>query len=230
VTAGPRYLIVTADDFGMSPGVNEGVIRAHESGVVTAASLMVRGDSTADAAEYGKRSRRLSIGLHFDFGEWFWREGNWIPTRLSADPDDAAAVQREAERQLEEFLDWMSRPPSHLNSHQHFHRREPYRETLIGLSIRHGVPLREHGPIAFLGGFYGQTQEGAPLHEGISVDSFLRLASGIGPGATEIACHPSAMPENGSIYSQERVVELETLCDPRLRSGLETVSIKLTGF
>jgi len=32
-----RRLIVNADDFGMSPGVNDGIIRAHEHGVVTAA-------------------------------------------------------------------------------------------------------------------------------------------------------------------------------------------------
>jgi len=37
-----RYLIVNADDFGQSPGVNRGIIQAHEHGIVTSASLMVR--------------------------------------------------------------------------------------------------------------------------------------------------------------------------------------------
>ena len=37
-----RYLIVNADDFGQSVQVNQGIIHAHEHGIVTSASLMVR--------------------------------------------------------------------------------------------------------------------------------------------------------------------------------------------
>jgi predicted glycoside hydrolase/deacetylase ChbG (UPF0249 family) len=37
-----RIAIVNADDFGRTPGVNRGIARAHEEGVVTSASLMVR--------------------------------------------------------------------------------------------------------------------------------------------------------------------------------------------
>ena len=37
-----RYLIVNADDFGMGRGVNDGIIKSHEHGIVTSASLMVR--------------------------------------------------------------------------------------------------------------------------------------------------------------------------------------------
>ena len=36
-----RFLIVNADDFGLSEGVNRGIIEAHERGIVTSASLMV---------------------------------------------------------------------------------------------------------------------------------------------------------------------------------------------
>jgi hypothetical protein len=37
-----RALVVNAHDFGQSPGVNRGVVRAHEEGIVTSTSLMVR--------------------------------------------------------------------------------------------------------------------------------------------------------------------------------------------
>jgi len=42
MTAGTRFLIVNADDFGQSPGINRGIIKAHADGIVTSVSLMVR--------------------------------------------------------------------------------------------------------------------------------------------------------------------------------------------
>jgi hypothetical protein len=45
-----RYLIVNADDFGQSPGVNRGIIQGFDQGIVTSASLMVRWPAAAPAA------------------------------------------------------------------------------------------------------------------------------------------------------------------------------------
>ena len=52
-----RLLIVNADDFGLSPGVNAGVIEAHERGIVTSASLMVRWPRREQAAAYALEHR-----------------------------------------------------------------------------------------------------------------------------------------------------------------------------
>jgi hypothetical protein len=59
-------LIVNADDFGLSGGVNAGIMAAHEHGIVTSASLMVRWP----AARYAAGHPRMSLGLHLDLGEW----------------------------------------------------------------------------------------------------------------------------------------------------------------
>ena len=69
-------LIVNADDFGRSRGVNRGVIRAHEEGIVTSATLMVRWPDAREAADYA-RDRTLSVGLHLDLGEWIYQDGEW---------------------------------------------------------------------------------------------------------------------------------------------------------
>ena len=45
-----RHLIVNADDFGYSRGVNRGIIEAHERGIVTSASLMVKQPASEEAA------------------------------------------------------------------------------------------------------------------------------------------------------------------------------------
>ena len=60
----PRRVIVTADDFGLSPEVNEAVERAHREGVLTAASLMVGERAAPDAVAVARRNPGLAVGLH----------------------------------------------------------------------------------------------------------------------------------------------------------------------
>ena len=59
-----RQLIVSADDFGMSPGVNAGVLRAHQDGILTETSLMVAGNAAAEAVACALRTPSLGVGLH----------------------------------------------------------------------------------------------------------------------------------------------------------------------
>lgn len=59
-----RRVIFTADDFGLSEGVNEAVERAHREGVLTTASLMVAGPAAADAVRRAKTMPDLRVGLH----------------------------------------------------------------------------------------------------------------------------------------------------------------------
>jgi chitin disaccharide deacetylase len=57
-------LVVTADDFGLAPEVNDAVEAAHTRGILSAASLMVGAPATADAVARAKRLPRLRVGLH----------------------------------------------------------------------------------------------------------------------------------------------------------------------
>ena len=59
-----KYLIVTADDFGLADEVNRAVETAHVEGVLTAASLMVGAPAAAGAVETARRLPRLAVGLH----------------------------------------------------------------------------------------------------------------------------------------------------------------------
>ncbi|HEU4340947.1 MAG TPA: ChbG/HpnK family deacetylase, partial [Candidatus Binatia bacterium] len=63
-TTPAKYLIVNADDFGQSHGINRGIITAYGDGIVTSASLMVRWPAAADAAAYARKQPGLSVGLH----------------------------------------------------------------------------------------------------------------------------------------------------------------------
>ena len=59
-----KRLIVNADDFGLSPEVNAGVIRAHRDGILGSASLMVAEPAARAGAELAGHNPALDVGLH----------------------------------------------------------------------------------------------------------------------------------------------------------------------
>lgn len=59
-----RSLIVNADDFGLTPGVNRAIIEAHSTGLVSSATLMANGVGFDDAVQRAKAAPNLSIGCH----------------------------------------------------------------------------------------------------------------------------------------------------------------------
>lgn len=60
----PAQLIVNADDFGLTPGVNRALEALHQAGVVTSATLMATGAAFADAVEIARRNPGLGVGCH----------------------------------------------------------------------------------------------------------------------------------------------------------------------
>jgi predicted glycoside hydrolase/deacetylase ChbG (UPF0249 family) len=62
-----RLLVINADDLGLAPGVNRGILQAHTAGTVTSASLLATGSAFDDAIELLRTDgSRLSVGLHLD--------------------------------------------------------------------------------------------------------------------------------------------------------------------
>jgi chitin disaccharide deacetylase len=228
---GQRFLIVNADDFGLSAGVNRGIIEAHEHGIVTSASLMVHWAAAAEAADYGKARPQLGIGLHVDLGEWAFRDGEWRCLYEVVEIDNSAAVREEVKRQIAAFRRLLGREPTHLDSHQHFHREEPARSALIEAGHDIGIPVRHCNPnIRHCGEFYGQDGQGRAFPDAVSVESLLRLLSKLPAGTNELCCHPGYADDLDSMYSLQRSQEVRTLCDPRVRAALEAEKIELTTF
>lgn len=218
-----RILIVNADDFGQTQGVNKGIITACEHGIVTSVSLMVRWQAAAAAATYAKEHTRLSVGLHVDLGEWVYRSDIWLPLYDVVPVGDEEAVTQEITRQVDTFRHLMGTDPTHIDSHQHVHRDEPVRSVTIDLARRLGIPLRHFTPaIRYCGAFYGQTDDGTPFPEGIAVDNLTRILHELPPGITELACHPGSHidPDLRTQYLSERATEVRTLCDLRVRAAL----------
>lgn len=224
-----RFLVVNADDLGLSAPVNEGIFAAHERGIVTSASLMVRQAAAPAAAEEASAHSELAIGLHIDLGEWVYESGEWTQAYLHCDSDDATAVEAECRAQVERFRALLGRDPTHLDSHQHVHESEPARGVAEALAAELGLPLRNRA-VRYEGGFYGQSGKGEPFPEGIAPERLIELIEALPPGWTEIGCHPAAGPVPTSSYDAERQVELATLCDPGVKTLLNVSDVHLCSF
>ena len=229
--ADDRYLIVNADDFGQSPGVNRGIIEAHEHGVVTSASLMTRWLAAGEAALYAREHPKLSVGLHLDLGEWVWRADSWVPLYTVVPLDDKSAIEREVYCQLDRFRYLVDKEPRHVNSHQHIHMREPVCSVALELCKSLGVPLRNLCPeIHYFTKFYGQTADGLPLPTHISLERLIDGLSTLQKGLTVLVCHPGYVNDLKTMYQKERAEELRVLCDPRLREAVRSFGITLCSF
>ena len=226
-----RRLIVNADDFGQSDGINRGIIEAHERGIVTSASLMVRWPAAAAAAAWALEHPACSVGLHLDLGEYRFHDGGWEPVYTVVETDDPRAVQEEIARQFDRFHDLMGKAPTHIDSHQHVHLREPARALILERARSLGVPLRSCSTrLQYCGQFYGQDADGIPLPDHIGTPALVSVIRGLPAGVTELGCHPGYDVGSTSMYGVEREREVAALCDPAVRAALVECAITLCSF
>ena len=133
-----KRLIVTADDFGVSREVNDGIETGHRHGVLTAASLMVSASAAADAAARARRMPSLRVGLHLVLVDGRpllpasavpqLVDGNGVFHANMTALATLIAVSRQARRQLAaeitaQFMAFHALGLSldHCNAHKHFH-------------------------------------------------------------------------------------------------------------
>jgi predicted glycoside hydrolase/deacetylase ChbG (UPF0249 family) len=216
-----KYLIVNADDFGASRGINRGILEAHQAGILTSTSLLVHAPGSEDAARLSRAAPALSVGLHTDLGGEL-AEGMANP---------ASEIDQRLRAQFERFQELMARPPTHLDSHHNVHRDPRALPHFLNLARQYHLPLREHSPVRYFSKFYGQWG-GATHWEQISAENLAQiLQDEIGEGITELSCHPGYVePGFQSSYGVEREAELRALCAPRLRGVLSAQGIQLVSY
>ena len=137
-----KQLIVNADDLGLTPGVNRGILRAFQGGIVTNASLLVTGSAFEEAVALARQNPGLDVGLHLtlveeravlgrevlptlvDEGGRFPRTSGEFFRRAVIGRINWDEVEREIAAQIAHFQKTGLRL-SHLNSHQHLHMFPP---------------------------------------------------------------------------------------------------------
>jgi len=116
-----RRLIINADDFGLSAGVNRGILEAHRAGTVGSASLLVNAPGFADAVQAARAAPGLDVGLHLNLtaGSRFGPLSRLVALAL-AGRIDGRAVAAECAAQIERLRATGLRI-THLDGHEHVH-------------------------------------------------------------------------------------------------------------
>ncbi|RNC71006.1 MAG: ChbG/HpnK family deacetylase [Desulfuromonadales bacterium] len=151
-----KELIINADDFGLSSGVNRAVVKSWREGILTSASLMVGGDAFHEAVHLAKENPGLQLGLHLTlvqgkavgehtgFPRICDRDGNF-----SNDPVHAGMryffigsfrrqLHAEIEAQILRFRQ-TGIPLSHIDGHLNIHMHPVVFDILRELMPKHGI-------------------------------------------------------------------------------------------
>ncbi len=247
-----RRLIVNADDFGRSAGVNLGIVRAHREGIVTSTTLMTNAPGTAHAAMLAATAPGLDIGVHLvltyqkpllnpsRIRSLVREDGSfWRPSELLVRSIDRQEALMEYRAQFARARELLGTEPTHLDTHHWVHDHPALSWAVCELARETGAAARTHTPeqrdeyrakgVRTTDHFTREFQH--PGH--IDIDDLLALVARLEDGVTELMCHPGEPdPElaRTSAYARERPLELAVLTDPRVRSAIERDQITLTTF
>ncbi|ETI69114.1 chitin disaccharide deacetylase [Neobacillus vireti] len=220
-------LIINADDFGLSRGVNHGIIDSYLYGVVNSTTMMMNMAGTDHAIQLAKKTSGLRVGVHLvltsgkpiatDVPTLISENGYFKSLAAFNNGSDLslAEVEKEWTAQIERFIA-SGLTPTHFDSHHHVHTLKELEPVVKKLAKKYRLPVRRNGWIAIDGvepyadlslfDFYG---------EGVTEDYFSTLSTRIRDGTTvEIMCHPAFVDHsliNRSSYTFMRMTEHKIL-------------------
>jgi predicted glycoside hydrolase/deacetylase ChbG (UPF0249 family) len=247
-----KRLIVNADDYGRTPGINQGTVESYVMGIVTSATVMILESAADEGLDLARASAPgLALGLHFVITGGgasasppgalprlapegrFVRNVRDLPERVS--PEE---IRRELEAQLALFEKKAGKPPTHMDSHHHSALHASVAPVYAAVAKQRGLPVRASNarahaylrqeklrvPDHFLESFYGA---------GATLANLKFILEHLREGDSELMCHPGH-PDvaliSDSTYSREREFEIAALCDPSLRATLAAAGVTLITF
>lgn len=150
-------LIVNADDFGYSRGINHAIIDAHKEGIITSTSLMTNAPGFEHAVKLAKKNPTLGIGVHLvltfleplsqdvpslvDENGSFYRPEAYRQGFALADSEE---LYKEWDRQIQKVLA-TGLQPDHLNAHHHIQTFNEYHtDVFLDLAEKYQLPVRRN--------------------------------------------------------------------------------------
>jgi hopanoid biosynthesis associated protein HpnK len=151
-----KQLILNADDFGLTHGVNEGIILAHRDGILTSATLMANGPAFDEAVERARANPKLGVGCHLvlvggtpvapcqEIPSLLDRQGRFpaslvaFVARLSSGRVSSKEIERELRAQIERIRR-AGIEPTHLDTHKHTHAHPQVMEAVGQVAHELGI-------------------------------------------------------------------------------------------
>lgn len=148
-----NWLVVTADELGLSTTRNQGIVDAHCKGIVTSASMLAYGPAFREAVKIAKSLPTLDIGLHLNLSEGeplvlghktlvgpdgsFWGRQE-ARRRARESKFELREIERETEAQIE-TLKAAKIKISHINAVDHLHIRGNLAQPISVVAKKHGI-------------------------------------------------------------------------------------------
>lgn len=243
-------LIINADDLGLTPGCNQGIIKALTQGIVTDTTLLVNTDFTQDAVKQLKQQGINRVGLHLNltFGQPLTPVAE-VPSLVDEEGRfrrkvaeavtfmKPSEIKRELRAQVEKFQA-TGLGLTHLDSHHHVHTYPEVLGIVIELARELGVPLRQGNIVVCqaIRTAYAATTDAIALdfyEQGATLENLQEIIKNQRYGTLEIMCHPAEPDEllyDISSYNVWRGQELSVLTSAAMREFLDANNVRLVGF
>jgi predicted glycoside hydrolase/deacetylase ChbG (UPF0249 family) len=246
-----RYMFANADDLGMCPGVNEGILEALLKGNLASASLMVCEPHHLPECLSELVSLQGRVGCHLQLTDGtpcsapdeipslVNDQGKFPRGNKCADNVSLREILREWHAQMSKILETRVRP-THIDTHHHVHRLPVVLDAYAEVALYYGLPARTHD-IRFTRELRRRGVRCAELcvstwcSEGQSIENLLAGALAATAKISdetvfELVCHPGYVDSNlasRSKYVHEREKELALLLSGNLEARLKAVGIQL---
>lgn len=251
-----KKIVVVADDFGFTKGVNDGCLEALENGILTDLSFMVDSFGSEDAVKRVKERRVVDhIGIHVTLNDLV---GTGIYLRSSdyeelLANENASKLQKRVREEFRKFEDAFEAYPTHVNSHKNIHQHEKLREVFAQYTAENDIYIRrterfndtnivhEKKPLSANEYFrengckltdYIFEEITSPYQE--AFDGFLKKLSQVeNDTTTEVFFHPAYVDKQMKLYTsmiEDRERDLKLLTSSAFKEEIEGLRFVITQF
>ncbi len=153
-----KYLIINADEYGLTEGVNAAIVDCVKAGVVTSTTAIVNGLAFQQMARHIPvfHDKGTSVGLHFNLtlgeptadslpglvdGEGRLLPRKWLLLKSMTRHISSSEVAKELSAQWNRLID-AGITPSHIDGHEHVHILPGVRQVVLNFAAKHHIPVR----------------------------------------------------------------------------------------